>query len=101
MQLVINHILEEPPDFSNRGFMNTNKISKKLNQLPHVLHRNKEKYNFDQKRAKIIKHIPYKKKRLAIEFAVILLNERIVQRSGKFKLSPTLAQFIITEHNLC
>ena len=44
--------------------------------------------------------MPNKKKRLAIESAVILQTETIIQRSGKFNLSPTLAQLIITEHNI-
>ena len=48
----------------------------------------------------IIKHISNKKKQLAIESAVILLTETITQRSGKFQLSQTLAQLIITEHNI-
>ena len=65
-----------------------------------VLHRNKEKHNFDLKGGKIIKHIPNTKKRLAIESAVIFLTETIKQRSGKFQLSPTLAQLIIIEHNI-
>ena len=49
--------------------------------------------------AKIIKHMSNKKKQLAIESAVILLRETIKQRSGKFHLSPTFAQLIITEYN--
>ena len=60
----------------------------------------KENHYFDLKGAKIIKHMPNKKKRSAIESAVILLTETIIERSEKFQLSPTLAQLIITEHNI-
>ena len=44
--------------------------------------------------------MPNKKKQLVIELAVILLTETIIQRSGKFNLSSTLTQLIITEHNI-
>ena len=41
-----------------------------------------------------------KKKRFAIESAVILLPETIIQRSEKFQSFSTLAQLIIQEHNV-
>ena len=45
--------------------------------------------------------MPNKNKRLSIELLFILLSETIIQRSGKFHLSPTLAQIDpITEHNI-
>ena len=44
--------------------------------------------------------MPNIKKWLATELAVILPIETIKLRSGKFQLSPTLAQLIITEHNI-
>ena len=44
--------------------------------------------------------MPNKKKRLAIESAVILLTETIKQSSGKFQLSSILAQLITMEHNI-
>ena len=37
---------------------------------------------------------------LAKESVVILLRETIVQRSGKFQLSPTFTRLIITEYNI-
>ena len=81
-----------------RGFMNINKLTYKNDtSYALVLHR---KYNFDLKGAKTIRHIPDKKKRLAIESVVILFTETIKQRSGKFQLSPTLAQLIIMKHKL-
>ena len=43
--------------------------------------------------------MPNKKKRLAIESAVILLTE-IKQRSGKFQLSSIMIQLVIMEHNI-
>ena len=42
--------------------------------------------------------MPNKKKQLAIESTLILLTETMIQISGKFQLSPTLAQLIIAEH---
>ena len=57
-------------------------------------------YVFDLKGENIIKPTPNKKKRLAIESAVILPTETIKQRAGTFQLSPTLAQLIIIEHNI-
>ena len=43
--------------------------------------------------------MPNKKKWLAKEWAVILLIETIKLRSGKYQLSPILAQLIIMEQN--
>ena len=42
--------------------------------------------------------MPNKKKQLAIDSAVILLSETLLQRYGNVQLSPTLALLIITEH---
>ena len=52
------------------------------------------------KAAKIIKHMPNKKKRLAIESVVVLLTGTIIQISGKVHSSPTLTQLIIAEYNI-
>ena len=44
--------------------------------------------------------MPNKKKQFVIESVVIPQTKTIIQRSGTFQLSPTLAQLIITEHNI-